>query len=238
MTSQPSDKDPKRIPLFNPIPEPIIFLVGFILGVELILLGGTYDLWGGPEAVGWRIALLEKYAFSDRLFESLFTIGFVSFDKIVRCVSYVFISEHSLLAIIGSLFALGTGKYVADRTTIVTLIVLFVIPVSVGAVVFSLLANVEDFMSGPLVVAFGFFGFYAFRESVAASWRGASRLRPFTMPILILTIDITISLITGQPPFWIARAAAFVAGLVLSLFVSWQGGVISLKAAKRHLRRK
>ena len=227
----------KKEPFFNPMPESILISFGVLAGIELILLGGNYGLWGGPEAVGWRVSLIETYGFSDPLFESMVTFGLVSWDKLVRCLSFVFFSSSSFEAVFSCLLFLAVGKYVADRTTVLTILVFFFLTTLASSIGFSLILDTDKMLTGALSVSFGLLAFYGVQEAVKAKRSGRSVLLGFRLPIMIIGIDIAFSYFLSQPPFWVARAAAFVVGLVLSFFVA-KDGTLSFRAAQWYLGRK
>ena len=59
---------PHNEPPLNPLPPVVIALFLVIVGLEVFFTLGARGLVGGPEAVGWRLGTLERFAFSAEIF--------------------------------------------------------------------------------------------------------------------------------------------------------------------------
>ena len=62
--SHPDNESP-----VNPLPPVVVALFLVIAGVEVAFSLGARGIIGGPEAVGWRLAGIQKYAFSGEIFD-------------------------------------------------------------------------------------------------------------------------------------------------------------------------
>ena len=59
--------DPNFEPPVNPLPPLVIVIFLMMAGVEAVLSLGESGIVGGPQAVGWRLALIRDYGFSGQI---------------------------------------------------------------------------------------------------------------------------------------------------------------------------
>ena len=83
--SHPDDQSP-----VNPLPPVVTALFLLLVGVEAALWLGSKGIVGGPEAVGWRLEAIQRYAFSPDIFDWMPTTGQFPAEHMIRFVSYQF----------------------------------------------------------------------------------------------------------------------------------------------------
>ncbi len=66
MADNPQGYDPSPV---NPLPPAVLVLFLVIFGTEVVLAAAEAGYVGGPQAVGWRLALIRDYGFSPQVFD-------------------------------------------------------------------------------------------------------------------------------------------------------------------------
>jgi hypothetical protein len=89
----------------------VLVLFFVIAGVEAALSLGAQGLAGGPQAVGWRIGLIERFAVSPAVLDYALR-GEVGLWP--RFVLYAFVHQGALHAIFAGVLLLALGKFVAE----------------------------------------------------------------------------------------------------------------------------
>jgi hypothetical protein len=69
-TERPTMQDPNAPPL-NPLPPVVWALALPIIAMEVVVNLGARGLVGGPEAVGWRLDAMQRFAFSPDLMRQM-----------------------------------------------------------------------------------------------------------------------------------------------------------------------
>lgn len=225
-------KTSKQEPVFNPIPVAALWIGAFFVAIEAVLVGGAQGLWGGPQAVGWRAELIQSFGFSGPQFERMFAAETYSFEKLIRPFTHVVVANGWQEFLISMVFIVALGKYTAERLMPFPLIILAVFSGFAGALGFAAFLDIEAILAGAFPLAFGMLGFYTEREYWSAVRNKKPRWTAFRIAGFVITIDIVLSYITGQPEFWVARVSALVFGFFFGLFVSSEG-CFSWASAKR-----
>lgn len=213
----------EAVPLFGSVPISVLILFSVFAGIELLLLGGEYGLWGGPLAVGWRSELIQFFGFSDVLFDRMIVSGEFNFEWFYRLFTYPFVAGDFRQVIVGLVLIIGAGKYMAERVLFRTLVIYVLVCVVIGAVAFGVLIDEEQLLSGSYSVGFGLLGYYVYRQYVKARRGDITYFEAFRIPAFIVTLDFTFSFLFGAPWFGVARVAALLAGFAMSLAISWRG---------------
>ena len=134
----------------NPLPAVVVALFLTLLGIELVFTLGARGLVGGPDAVGWRLAAIQRYAFSSEILDWMWTTGRWPAEHLIRFVSYLFVHGSFTHALIAGVFLLAMGKMVAEVFGSLAMLLVFFLSGIGGALAYGLL--VQDGI--PLIGAF------------------------------------------------------------------------------------
>ncbi len=218
---------------FNALPPVVVALALVMFGVELLFVAGARGFIGGPEAVGWRLNAIRDYAFFGPLFELMVERREFPPAEMARFVTYPFIHfgfTHMLLVLV---FLLALGKMVGEIFGTAAFLAVFFGSAIVGALVFTVLTDVNTPLLGGYPAVYGLIGAYTFILWVRLGQVGAPQHRAFTLIAFLLFVQLAFGLFFGTGPDWIADLAGFGAGFLLSFLVS-PGGWTRLRARLRH----
>ena len=101
-------------PPFNPLPKVVIVLAAVILGLEMLFTLGGRGIIGGPDAIGWRLAAIENWAFYDRVWDWMLANGRYPTEQMARFVTYPLIHVNFTHALFVVVFVLAMGKLVSE----------------------------------------------------------------------------------------------------------------------------
>ncbi|SFP88057.1 rhomboid family intramembrane serine protease [Tranquillimonas alkanivorans] len=217
---------------FNPLPPMVTALAAAMVLVELIFQAGARGLAGGPQAVGWRIDALNRFAFSPDLFERMAMTGQWPLDQVARLVTYPFVHldfTHVLFVVV---FLLALGKMVAEVFHPAAFLAVFFGSAISGALVYTLALDDPTALIGGFPAVYGLIGAYTFLLWVGLGAMGENRMRAFTLIGFLLGIQLLFGLLFGASNQWVAELAGFATGFGLSFVVSpggWSRAVAKLR---------
>ncbi|CUH63022.1 Rhomboid family protein [Thalassovita autumnalis] len=203
----------------NPLPPVIVALFLFILGIEVLFNLGARGILGGPEAVGWRLAALQKYAFSDEIFEWMRATGQYPFEHMVRFVTYGFVHLSFVHALFGCVILLALGKMAGEVYNQFALLLFFVMGAANGALIYGLVLDVDTPLIGAYPGAYAMIGAYTYLLWLRLGMLGEQQIRAFSLIGFLLGIQLLFGALFGGTPDWLADVAGFVTGLVLAVFL-------------------
>lgn len=217
----------------NPLPPVIVALAGAMFLVELVLDLGARGLIGGPQAVGWRIAMMQEYAPSGLLIDRMIEVGRYPPGILLRFVTYPFLHvnfTHMLFAVV---ILLAMGKFVGEVFRWWALLLVFFAAAIVGAVVYGLFVDSRVALVGAYPGDYGLIGAFTFLLWVDLAAKGANKYSAFTLIGFLLFIKLVFGLFFGGGPDWIADLAGFATGFGLSFVVSPGGFSRALAQMRR-----
>ncbi|MDU8943701.1 rhomboid family intramembrane serine protease [Ovoidimarina sediminis] len=220
MSYQPSDPDASPV---NPLPVAVVLLALPMILAEIAFIAGTTGLAGGPEAVGWRLAAIERFGFFSPVVEWMASTGRWNAPDLARFVTYPFLHwgfTHMLMVLV---FLLALGKMVGEVMGSLAVFIVFFGSAVFGAGIYALLTEAQNPLIGGYPGVYGLIGAYSFILWTHYSVTGGPQARAFTLIAALLFIQLVFGLLFGKGPDWIADVAGFVAGFVLS-FVVVPGG--------------
>lgn len=217
----------------NPLPPVIVALFVLILGIELAFALGTRGLIGGPEAVGWRLAALQKYAFSSDIFDWMLTNGVWPAEHVIRPVTYLFVHGSFTHAVFAGVMLLALGKMVGEVFAPLATLAVFVVSGIAGALVYGLILSGPAPLFGAFPGVYGLIGAFTFLMWVRLGLVGESQIRAFRMIGFLIAIQLLFAVLFGGSKDWIADIAAFVAGFLMS-FLMVPGGWARIRDHIRH----
>lgn len=209
---------------FNSIPPVIALLVALIVGIELVLQAGASGLAGGPQGIGWRGEIAQQFGFSDALFEWMRRNASYPLEGLWRFVTYPFIHYEAMHAIFGAVLLLAMGKFVAERFSIVAVLVIFFGSAAIAALGYSLSIDQNGVLIGAYPPVYGLIGAYTWVLLTAYEQAGESRLKAFQLIGILVALQFVFNLIGGGGKDWVADLWGFAAGFALSIMLS-PGGI-------------
>ena len=218
--THPDDQSP-----VNPLPPVVTALFLLLAGVELMFFFGSKGIIGGPTAVGWRLDAIQRYAFSDSIFNWMLANGQYPVEHMIRFVSYLFVHYSLTHAVFGGVLLLAMGKMVGEVFSGWATLAVFVLSGVVGALGYALVWDTQVLLLGAYPGVYGLIGAFTFLLWVSLGAVGAPQARAFSLIGMLMAIRLVFTLIFGGTPVWLADLVGFCTGFALSfLFVpgGWQ----------------
>ncbi|MBE0412067.1 rhomboid family intramembrane serine protease [Yoonia sp.] len=216
----------------NVIPPVVIALTLLILGVEGLLQLADAGFIGGPQGVGWRLAAIQEYGFSSRVFDRVVMQGDLSFDLLKRFVTYPYVNGQLTQVAFCAALTLALGKFTGEYYGGARVLVVYVASTIFGAIAFGLLASGNYPLFGGFTPVYGLIGAYTYALWLQQAQAGENQLLAFRLIGFLLGIQLVFGLIFGSTPAWIAELAGFVAGFGLSVLLA-PGGWASFVSRMR-----
>lgn len=220
MSSEPN------IPAVNPLPPVVAALFLVMLGIEVAFYLGGRGLIGGPDAVGWRLNAIHRYAFSSEIFAWMRQNGQWPVEHLIRFVSYSFVHVSFTHALFAGVFVLAMGKMVAEAFGGVAMLVVFVLSGIGGAAVYGLVLPEATWLIGGFPAVYGLIGAFTFLLWKSLASVGANQTRAFSLIAVLMGIQLLFGLLFGGSNDWLADLSGFATGFCLSFFLvpgGWAG---------------
>jgi membrane associated rhomboid family serine protease len=217
---------------FNPLPPLVVALAVIILGIEALFSLGARGIIGGPEAVGWRLAAIEDWAFLDVVFDWMLSNGRFPPEQLARFVTYPLIHFSITHAVFVAIFVLAIGKMVSEVFGGLAFLTVFWTASVMGALVYGLVLQTDFPLVGGYPGVYGLIGAYTFLLWVALINTGGPQYRAFGLIGMLLGIQLFFAVFFEVGMDWVADIAGFVTGFVMSFVVS-PGGWSRLVAKLR-----
>lgn len=230
MSSQPGK--PHSGPV-NPLPPSVVALFLVLIGIEAAFFLGARGLVGGPEAVGWRLAAIQRYAFSADIFDWMWGNRVWPGEHLLRFVSYPFVHGSFTHALFAGVILLAIGKMVAENFGDLAMVAVFVASGIGGALIYALVLDTPYPLVGAFPPVYGLIGAFTYLLWLGLAAVGANQARAFTLIGFLMGIQLVFGLLFGASPDWVADLGGFVTGFVLSFFVS-PGGWRRIRDRIRH----
>ncbi|MEX0276340.1 MAG: rhomboid family intramembrane serine protease [Ruegeria sp.] len=209
-----------HIPPVNPLPAVVVALVLFIMGVEIAFTFGARGLIGGPNAVGWRLDVIQNYSFSPDIFHWMIQNGRWPIEHLIRFVTYPFVSGSFTQAIFVCVFVLAMGKMVGEVFGGVAMLIIFVLSGVGGALVYALVLNPQYPLIGGFPPVYGLIGAFTWLLWRKLSLVGENQTRAFQLIAVLMGIQLVFGLLFGGTSDWVADLGGFATGFGLSFFLA------------------
>lgn len=224
--------DPQSERAVNPLPPVVVALFIAVAVPELIFSLGESGLIGGPEAVGWRSAAIQTYAFSADIFDWMIRNQTWPVEHLIRFISYPFVHFSITHAAIAAVFLVALGKMVAEKFGQWQMLAIFSISGAFGALIYALVLNDPFPLAGSFPADYGLIGAFTFLLWRGLGAVGANQSRAFSLIAMLLGVQLLFGLLFGGSNDWIADLAGFGAGFAMSFFLA-PGGWASIRAQIR-----
>lgn len=200
----------------NPLPPVVIALFLVIVGLEVVFNLGARGLIGGPQAVGWRLGTLERFAFSAEIFAWMRESGRWPIEHVMRFVSYPFVHASFTHALFAGVMLLALGKMVGEVMGSLAVLLLFFVSAAGGALVYALLVGSSTPLIGAYPAVYGLIGGFTYLLWLRLGQLGEKQVRAFTLIGFLLVIQLIFGLLFGANAEWVADLAGFVIGFAMS----------------------
>lgn len=200
----------------NPLPPLVMALFLFILGIEAAFTLGARGILGGSEAVGWRLAALQRYAFSSEVLSWMWATGRWPLEHLIRFVTYPFVHATFTHALFAGAMLLALGKMVAEAMGSAATLIVFVVSSVVGACAYALILSDPQPLFGAFPPVYGLIGAFTYLLWVRLGQMGEGQVRAFSLIGFLLGIQLLFGLLFGGQNDWVADLAGFAAGFALS----------------------
>ena len=224
---------PHYTPAVNPLPPVVVALVLVITGIELAFSLGARGIVGGPEAVGWRLAAIQKYAFSGDILEWMWQTGQWPPEHLRRFLTYPFVHASFTHTLFVCVFVLAMGKMVAEVFGNAAMLAVFVLSGIGGALAYGLLLSEPYPLIGGFPAVYGLIGAFTWLLWRNLSLVGENQSRAFVLIAFLMGAQLLFGLLFGGTNDWVADLAGFGTGFALSFFVA-PGGWARIRRGIRH----
>lgn len=203
----------------NPLPPVVVALFLVMAGVELVLNLGARGLVGGPEAVGWRIATIQRYAFSGEILDWMIETGRWLPENLVRFLSYSFVHASFSHALFGFVILLAMGKIVGEALGSLGVVVIFFGSAIGGALAYGLLLEDTRPLMGGFPANYGLIGGFTYLLWLRLWQLGEQQIRAFSLIGILLLVQLIFGVFFGGTNDWAADLAGFVTGFALCVLL-------------------
>ncbi|ETW11835.1 peptidase S54-like protein [Roseivivax marinus] len=214
----------------NPVPPVVLGLFGVMALVEAAVSLGARGLVGGPQAIGWRVQLIERFAFSGEIVGWMTRTGQYPPEHVVRIVTYPFINGAFSQTLFACVMLLALGKMVAETLGQAKTLAIFFGSAAGGAVLFGAVSGQPLYGGFPPV--YGLIGAFTYLLYVRLGQTGEGQLRAFSLIGILMGLQLVFGLFFGVGPWWIAEIAGFACGFALTMLLV-PGGATRLLARIR-----
>ncbi len=221
--SSPDNQDHEAQNAVNPLPPVVLALFLVLAGIEVAFWLGSKGMVGGPSAIGWRLAAVQKYAFSVDIFDWMMANGIWPIEHVIRFVTYLFVHVSFTHALFGGVLLLAMGKMVGEVFSGWATLTVFVGSGVAGALGYALILDSPQPLVGSYPGVYGLIGAFTFLLWTQLGEVGAPQARAFSLIGMLVAIQLVFGLIFGGAPDWVADVIGFGAGFVMS-FVLTPGG--------------
>ncbi|WP_323035720.1 rhomboid family intramembrane serine protease [Pararhodobacter sp.] len=228
------DRDPladlNASPL-NPLPGVIWLVLLVILGIEAVLWAGGAGLVGGPQAVGWRIETIQRFAFSSGIQDWMLQNWRFPTQHLIRYFSFNFIHGTPMHALFGVVLVAALGKTVAESFGAARFVVLVLVAPLMGAAIFGLITRADHlgWLFGAMPMAFALVGAFTWIKWREAAGDRTKQRRAFAMIGILVLARLAFGLLAEAGPAWIAEVASFALGFAGSALVLGPGSWARLR---------
>ena len=209
---------------FNPVSPFVVVVVLVMVAAELIFQAGENRLIGGPLSEGWRVEMMRFFGFHKAVFDHIVQGGKIEPKVIWPFLSYLFIHQSFMHALIASALILTMGKVIADMFSGLAVLVLFVACGLAGALAFGLFSKEGGFpLIGAYPVFYGFIGTFTWIQIFDLRAQGKSIFPAFNAIIGLVVLRFAFTLYAGLPNDWMADLAGLLTGFLLAYILAPDG---------------
>ena len=207
-------------PPFNRLPPVVWILALPIIAMEMVVSLGATGLVGPPEAIGWRLDAVQRFAFSPDYLRQMWEANLWPWGGLMRIVSYPLVHGNFTHAIFVIVFLLALGKFVGEVYRGWAVLAVFFASAIAGALVYTAVAGPNPWLYGAFPGSYGLIGAFTFLLWLNLGCAGANQARAFMLIGFLMGAQLLFSLLFGGGMKWAADLTGFATGFGLSFFVS------------------
>ena len=223
---------PDDAPPVNPLPPVVVVLFLAIALPEAAFSLGAQGLIGGPEAIGWRLAAVERFGFSAELFDWMLANGRWMPEHLQRFVTYLFVHVNFTSALFSGVLLLALGKMVGETMGQAAVVAVFVGAGVFGPLFYALALNEAGWIIGATPAIYGLIGGYSYVMWHRLAGTGSRQYQAFTLISLLMGLQLFWGAFVNVGFDWVADPAGFGFGFAVSHLVA-PGGIARIVAALR-----
>ncbi|MCX7286085.1 MAG: rhomboid family intramembrane serine protease [Rhodobacterales bacterium] len=182
----------------NPLPAIVWVLVLPMIAMELVLNLGGAGLVGGPQAIGWRLQAMERFALFPELLRYQWQTGGLPYPDLARLVSYPLVHGTFTHALFSVVLVMALGKMVGEifRWWAV-LVVVFGAAIAGGLAYGLLVPGLKSPLIGAHPSVYGLIGAFTFLLWVNLARSGANKFRAFSLIGFLLFFQLVFGVLFG-----------------------------------------
>ncbi len=227
------DRHPMHASPVNPIPPVVLALAGVMALVEIAFSLGARGLAGGPEAIGWRIAAIERFAFSGEILDWMLRTGQWPLQHVARGLTYPFVNGAFTSTLFAIVMLLALGKMVAEALGQARTLAIFAGAGLGGALVYAAALDTATPLYGGFPPVYGLIGAFTYLAWVRLGRMGEAQIRAFSLIGVLLGIQLVFGLLFGGGPWWVAEVGGFLCGFALTVVLVPGGAARLLERIRR-----
>ncbi|MEB8387127.1 rhomboid family intramembrane serine protease [Rhodobacteraceae bacterium KMM 6894] len=213
--SHPDDVSP-----INPLPPVVVVLFLAVVIPEIAFFLGAKGLIGGSQAIGWRTAAIQDYAFNGDILRWMIDGNIYPSEHLMRFITYPFVHGSFSETLFSAALLLALGKFVGEIFRPWATLVVFVAASVLGAVVYGLTVRDTPWLYGAFPGSYGLIGAFTYLVWLQLGAKGGNQMRAFAMIGFLMGAQLLFGLLFGSQNKWVADLTGFVTGFGLSFFVS------------------
>lgn len=208
---------------FNTLPPVVVVLVVLIGGVELMIQAADVGLIARPGFENLRRDLILQFGFFDKLFEWMRTAGVWPWDGLMRFVTYTFVHHEIVHALFACVMILAMGKFVGERFSAASVLILFFASAVMGALGYGLILNDGRQLIGAYPAVYGLLGAFTWVLFMGLGQAGENQLKAFQLIAFLMGLQLLFGAIGGGGNDWLADICGFATGFALSFVLAPDG---------------
>lgn len=216
----------------NDISPVVAGLFGLIVVVELVLSLAGEGIIGGRLGIGWRVQAIQDYGLTGELVSWMIETRQWPPEHLMRFLTFPFLHGGFVHMVFSGAILLAMGKFVGDRFSGLSILVLFFACSAVGGLVWGALPMNRGWLIGAFPAVYGLIGAFTYILWVNYKAVGEQQIKAFQLIGMLLLIRIILGLLLGDDGTWSAELASFATGFLLS-FVLRPGGFTRLRETLR-----
>ena len=223
MTFQSDDEEEARAPRERPVNDlsPVVIALSLaIVGIEVVLQLADRGFVGGPEAVGWRLDLIDRFAVTGAVWEQVWARGNHAIDLLVRFIAYPFVNGSFTQVAFCAALTLALGKFTSEFYGGLRVAGIWIVTSVAGAAVYGAAASGGYPLFGGFPPVYGLIGAYTYALWLRQKAAGERQIRAFRLIGVLLAIQLLFGLIFGGTPHWVAEVSGFAAGFLVSTLLA------------------
>jgi len=210
---------------FNAIPFVVLLLVIVIGGIEIVFQLASMGYIGGNSGVGWRSVAVFQFGFLDANFEWMRTNRLYPINAMMTFVTYSFVHVEAMHAGFACVLLLAIGKFVAERFSAISVLIIFFAGSIFGALGYGLILNEHRQLLGAYPAVYALIGALTFILFTEYDKTGQNRLKAFRLIGVLVGLQLVFRVIGAGGNDWVADICGFVAGFLLSFVLAPDGKV-------------